>query len=123
MNGWFDDFDSLYEMYDNDEPTFTLDNYMYCIQHYWTEENPRNLHISITDLNKVPEGEDIYAKEFEIENIDFDNCFEFINNYKLKNGKTMAQMMCDANGWDYSILPVYPDWLSTLGELKAKRNN
>ena len=37
--------------------------------------------------------------------------------------KTMAQMMCDANGWDYSILPVYPDWLSTLGELKAKHNN
>ena len=21
MNGWFDDFDSLYEMYDNEEPT------------------------------------------------------------------------------------------------------
>ncbi len=24
MNGWYDDFDSLYEMYDNDEPTLCI---------------------------------------------------------------------------------------------------
>lgn len=28
-------------------------------------------------------------------------------------------MMCDANGWDYSRIPVYPDWLSSLGEMKS----
>lgn len=120
MNGWFDDFNSLYNMYDNEEPTLKVGNYMYCVQQYGTKANPRKLHVSITDLSKVPDGEDRYSEKFEIENIDFENCFEFINNFKLKNGKTVAQMMCDANGWDYSILPVYPDWMSPLGELENK---
>ena len=54
MNGWFDDFDSLYDMYDNEEPTLKVNNYLYCIQQYGTKENPRKLHVSIwTDTIKV----------------------------------------------------------------------
>lgn len=121
MNGWYDDFDDLYDLYDNDEPELRLKgtNYMYCFQHYWTEENPRNIHITVTDLSKVPDGADCYAKEYEVEERDIDNSFKLFHEYVLANGKTIAQMMCDANGWDYSILPVYPKWYSPLlGDLK-----
>ncbi len=119
MNGWFDDFNSLYEMYDNDEPELRIGNILYCIQQYPTERNPRKLHVTVTDLTKVPKEGNPYDEKYEIASYDFENSFEFINNFRLKNGKTIAEMMCDANKWDYSILPVYPDWLSPLGEIKA----
>ncbi|MDY2925379.1 MAG: hypothetical protein SOT15_10885 [Treponema sp.] len=121
MNGWYDDFDDLYDLYDNDEPTLYLKeaNYMYCFQHCWTEENPRNIHITATDLSKVPDGADYYDKKYEVEVRDIENSFKLFHKYVLANGKTIAQMMCDANGWDYSILPVYPKWYSPLlGEIK-----
>lgn len=118
MNGWYDDFDDLYDLYDNDEPTLYLKevNYMYCFQHYWTETNPRNIHITATDLSKVPDGANKYAKEYIVEVRDIENSFKLFHEYVLANGKTIAQMMCDANGWDYSILPVYPKWYGTLFE-------
>lgn len=115
MNGLYDDFDSLYELYDNDEPTLYVDSYMYNIQQYGTNENPRLLYITVTDLSKVPKGADCYDEKYEVAQYDIKNSFEFINNFKLANGKTLAQMMCDANGWDYSILPAYPKWLTPLG--------
>lgn len=118
MNGWYDDFDSLYDLYDNDEPTLYIKdkNFMYCFQHYGTDENPRLIHVTATDLSKVPEGADSYAKEFEVEVKDFKDSFHLFHDYVLANGKTIAQMMCDANGWDYSILPVHPKWYGTLFE-------
>lgn len=115
MNGWYDDFDSLYDLYDHDEPTLYVDNYMYNIQQYGTKAEPHLLHITVTDLSKVPEGADCYDEKYEVAQYDIKNSFEFINNFKLVNGKTLAEMMCDANGWDYSILPAYPKWLSPLG--------
>ena len=48
---------------------------MYCFQHYWTKENPRNIHITVTDLSKVPDGADCYAKEYEVDELDIDNSF------------------------------------------------
>lgn len=115
MNGWYDDFDSLYDLYDHDEPTLYVDSYMYNIQQYGTKAEPRLLHITVTDLSKVPEGADCYDEKYEVAQYDIKNSFEFINNFKLANGKTLAEMMCDANGWDYSILPAYPKWLTPLG--------
>ena len=109
MNGWYDDFDSLYDLYDNDEPTLKIENFMYCIQQYGTKANPRLLHVTLTDLSKVPATENCYDKKYEIATYDFKNSFDFINNFKLVNDKTIAQMMCDANNWDYSILPIYPE--------------
>lgn len=120
MNGWYDNFDDLYDLYDNDEPTLYVGNYMYIIQQYGTEKEPRLLHITATDLSKVPEGKSCHDEKYETGAYDVKNSFEFINNFKLANGKTLAQMMCDANGWNYSILPVYPKWLSPLGELIDK---
>ncbi len=118
MNGWFDDFDSLYEMYDNDEPELRIENTLYCVQQYPTEKNPRNLHVSVTDLTKVPKDGTPYDEKYETDSYEFENSFEFINNFRLANGKTIAEMMCDANGWNYARLPVYPNWLSPLGEVK-----
>lgn len=115
MNGWYDNFDDLYDLYDNDEPTLYVGNYMYIIQQYGTEKEPRLLHITATDLSKVPKDADCYDEKYEGAQYDIKNSFEFINHFRLANGKTLSQMMCDANGWDYSILPVYPKWLTPLG--------
>lgn len=121
MNGWYDDFDSLYELYNNDEPTLCIKkpNFMYCFQHYGTNDAPHLIHVTATDLSKVPNGADKYSKEFEVESKDFEDTFHLFHVYVLANGKTIAQMMCDANGWDYSILPVYPkDYSPLLGDMK-----
>ncbi len=114
MNGFYDDWESLYDLYDYDEPELRRGNFMYCLQHYGTKEMPRLLHLTVTDLTKVPVGADEYAEEFEIEAVDFPNSIEFFHKYRFCNGKTLAEEMCDANGWDYSILPVFPKWYSPL---------
>ncbi len=118
MNGWYDDFDSMYDLYDNDEPELYLKdvNYVYYFQHYWTEENPRNIHITAIDMGIVPKGESWHDKKYIVGERDIENSFKLFHEYVLANGKTIAQMMCDANGWDYSILPVYPKWYGTLFE-------
>ena len=114
MSSYYDNFDDLFDLYDEMEPEIRRGNYMYCLQHYGDKQMPRRIHVTVTDLSKVPEGANDYDEKYEIESIDVPNSIEFINKFKLCNGKTIAEEMCDANGWDYSILPVFPKWYSPL---------
>lgn len=114
MNGWFDSFDELYDFYDNEEPEFDLDGYRYIIQHYGDDEHPKLMHVTVIDYDNIPKGEFIYDKKYILEEKEYENSFDLIHNFKLRDGKTLAQMTCDKNGWDYSILPVYPKWLDPI---------
>ena len=63
--------------------------------------------------------DDFFSPEFYEDIQFFDNPFELVHKYKLKEGKTIAQIICDNNGWDYSILPVYPkDFSPLFGDMK-----
>lgn len=112
------DFDELYELLRNAEPEFQRKNMWYEILQCGDEENGDKCFITAVDLTKSYKkpgpNDDFYSPEF-YEDIQFyDSPFELVHKYKLKEGKTIAEIICDNNGWDYSILPVYPKNYSPL---------
>ena len=113
-----DDFDELYELLHNAEPGFQRKNMWYEILQCGDEENWNKCRIIAQDLTKSykkPESnDDFFSPEFYEDIQFFDSPFELVHKYKLKEGKTIAQIICDNNGWDYSILPVYPKDYSPL---------
>ena len=117
------DFDELYELLLNAEPGFQRKNMWYEILQCGDEENWNKCRIIAQDLTKSykkPESnDDFFSSEFYEDIQFFDSPYELVHKYKLKEGKTIAQIICDNNGWDYSILPVYPKWYSPLlGDIK-----
>lgn len=114
MNKWYDNFDDLYALYDETDPCLYVENYEYEIEHEGDENNWRKLSVAVYRTVKDKNNpHDKKMREF-VEKKYLKNSFDFINHYVLVNGKTLAQMMCDGNGWDYTILPVYPKWLTPL---------
>ena len=100
------DFDELYELLSNAEPEFQRKTVMYEILQYDYDETGIKYCITARDLTKKKKNIMDKSTIFDVKY--FPNAFELVHNYKLKEGKTIAQIICDNNGWDYSILPVYP---------------
>lgn len=119
-----DDFDELYELLNNAEPEFQRKNMWYEILQCGDEENRDKCLITAIDLTKSYKTpgpkDDFFSPEFYEDIQFFDSPFELVHKYKLKEGKTIAQIICDNNGWDYSILPVYPkDFSPLFGDMKS----
>lgn len=112
------DFDELYELLHNAEPGFQRKKWWYEIRQCGDEENWDKCLITAEDLTKPEKRpsnpEDTLNPDFYDDFKFYDNPFELVHNHKLKEGKTIAQIICDNNGWDYSILPVYPKNYSPL---------
>ncbi len=105
------DFDELYELLSNAEPEFQRKEMLYEIRQCGNDKNWNECLITGIDLRK-PRRTITLADSFNPECYDdfhfYNNVFELVHKHKLKEGKTIAQIICDNNGWDYSILPVYP---------------
>ena len=98
------DFDELYELLHNAEPGFQRKNMWYEILQCGDEENMEKCLIIAEDLTKSYKkpgpDDDFFSPEFYEDIHFFDNAFELVHKYKLKEGKTIAQIICDNNGWD-----------------------
>lgn len=111
---WFDSFEYMYDVFDNEESDFQIGDYRYTIQHYGNDEHPHLLHAKIKDCEHIPKGCYVWDEKYIIRECDYENSFDLVSNFTLMDGRTIAEMTCDANGWDRSILPVYPKWYSPL---------
>lgn len=114
-----DDFKEMYELLDHDEPEFWMKNIVYVVQQDYTDANPRQLTITATDIYNVPDDASYYNEKYAYEKKVFPNSFELAHKYKLITGKTIAETVCEHMGLDpKTTMPIYPDWLSPLGEIK-----
>lgn len=114
MRKWYDNFEEMYDFFDTLEADFMVNGYRYLTHQYGDDEHPRLLHLEVYDYDSIPKGCFLFDEKYLVEERDFENSVELINDYTLANGKTMAQMTCDEMGKPYSILPVYPKWYSPL---------
>lgn len=114
MSEWFESFEELYDFFDYEEANFDVCGYRYLTEQYANDEHPRLIHLMVIDYDRIPKGEYIFDPKYTVEERDFENSVELINNYKFADGRTLAERTCDELGLDRSILPVYPKWYDPL---------
>lgn len=124
MNKWFEDFDDLYDFFDHEEADMKVCGYRYLTDQWGDDEHPRLLHLKVIDYDRIPKGGYILDEKYIVEERNFENSVELINNYRFADGRTLAERTCDELGIDRSKLPIYPKWYSSLlGDIDSPKKN